>query len=145
METSKVTPIPKSSSFRVIVLGSCGVLLVFAVSSALVWAQGLRIQRQRSQLAQTSALGPRVVVMRVQKPPLGRRIPIPASIHGCSPSAQVGQFLAIEEVVVSDWAKTPTDAANGKITRVRAQLLECKVTKSDSCFCPCSPPVPLHR
>jgi membrane fusion protein, multidrug efflux system len=82
METLNRTPNPKSSSFAFIVLGCCGVLLVFAVSSVLVWAQGLRIQRQRSQLAQTSALGPRVVVIRVQRPALNRPIPIPASIHG---------------------------------------------------------------
>jgi membrane fusion protein, multidrug efflux system len=82
METSNITPNPKSSSVRFIVLGCCGVLLVFALSAALVWAQDLRIQRQRSQLAQTSALGPRVLVIRVQRPALDRAIPIPASIHG---------------------------------------------------------------
>jgi membrane fusion protein, multidrug efflux system len=82
METSKAAPPRKSSSFRFLALGCCGVLLVFAVSSGLVWAHSLRIQSQRSQLVQTSSLGPRVVVMRVQRPAPNRLIPFPASIHG---------------------------------------------------------------
>jgi membrane fusion protein, multidrug efflux system len=83
METSKVAHAQQSpSSFRFVVLGCCGVLLVFAVSSGLVWAHSLRIQSQRSELVQTNSLGPRVVVMRVQRPALNRPIPFPASIHG---------------------------------------------------------------
>ncbi len=65
------------------ILGWCGgVTIMFVVSGALVWAHTLRIVSQRTQLQQTSALGPRVLVMRVQKPGRSHEITIPASIHG---------------------------------------------------------------
>jgi multidrug efflux pump subunit AcrA (membrane-fusion protein) len=82
METSAVTPIPKSSSFRFIILGCCAVLLVLSVSAGLLWARSVRIQSQRTALAQINSLGPRVFVMRVEKPQAQRGIPFPASIHG---------------------------------------------------------------
>ncbi len=64
-------------------LGWCsGVAFISLLSVAIVWAHTLRIVSQRNLLQQTSAHGPRVLVMRVQAPVYDRRIPIPASIHG---------------------------------------------------------------
>jgi membrane fusion protein (multidrug efflux system) len=65
------------------ILGWCAAMIfTFAVSAGLLWAHTLRIQRQQTALIQTNALGPRVLVMRVQQAPHERRIPLPASIHG---------------------------------------------------------------
>jgi RND family efflux transporter MFP subunit len=61
---------------------SVAVMLVFAVSAGLVWAHTLQIRSQQMALQQINALGPRVLVMRVQQPARGRRVAFPASIHG---------------------------------------------------------------
>jgi membrane fusion protein, multidrug efflux system len=61
---------------------SVAVMLVFAVSVRLVWAHSLQIRSQGILLQQSNALGPRVLVMRVQQPACGRRVSFPASIHG---------------------------------------------------------------
>ena len=61
---------------------SVAVMLVFAVSVRLVWAHSLQIRSQGILLQQSNALGPRVLVMRVQQPARGRRVSLPASIHG---------------------------------------------------------------
>ena len=58
------------------------VMLVFAVSVGLVWAHSLQIRSQGIDLQQSNALGPRVLVMRVQQPARLRRVSLPASIHG---------------------------------------------------------------
>ena len=74
---------PNSSSHIIEVLGWCAaVIFTFAVSAGLLWSHTLRIQSQRTVLTQTNALGPRVLVVRVQRTPHERRIPLPASIHG---------------------------------------------------------------
>jgi membrane fusion protein, multidrug efflux system len=61
---------------------SVAVMLIFAVSVGLVWAHGLRIRSQGIVLQQANALGPRVVVMKIQYPDHSRSISFPASIHG---------------------------------------------------------------
>jgi membrane fusion protein (multidrug efflux system) len=70
-----------SNVIEVLVL-SLGVILVFAAGAGLLWAHSTQIQTQRTMLTHTNALGPRVLVMRVQEPIHQRQIPIPASIHG---------------------------------------------------------------
>jgi membrane fusion protein, multidrug efflux system len=71
-----------SSKILAALAWSLGVILVFAVTAGLLWAHGTQIESQRAMLTQTNALGPRVLVMRVQEPVHQRQIPIPASIHG---------------------------------------------------------------
>jgi membrane fusion protein (multidrug efflux system) len=61
---------------------SAAVMLVFAVSGGLVWAHSLQIRGQQMALQQINALGPHVLVMRVQHSVRGRLVSIPASIHG---------------------------------------------------------------
>jgi membrane fusion protein (multidrug efflux system) len=84
MDVSRTNPTLTNSSSRITeVLGWCAaVILAFALSAALLWARTSRIQSQRRALTQTNALGPRVMVMRVQEPAHHLRIPLPASIHG---------------------------------------------------------------
>jgi multidrug efflux pump subunit AcrA (membrane-fusion protein) len=84
MEVSRTSP-PQTntSSGKIEVFGWCAaVILAFAVSAGLLWAHTSRIQSQRMALVQTNALGPRVLVLRVQQTSHERRIPLPASIHG---------------------------------------------------------------
>jgi membrane fusion protein (multidrug efflux system) len=61
---------------------SVAVVLVFAVSGGLVWAHSLQIRGQQMALQQINALGPHVLVMRVQHSARGRLVSFPASIHG---------------------------------------------------------------
>ena len=61
---------------------SVAVMLVFAVSGGLVWAHSLQIRGQQMALQQINALGPHVLVMRVQHSARGRLVSFPASIHG---------------------------------------------------------------
>ena len=81
-------PQDNSSSLRLpggalrLIRWSVAVMLVFAVSVRLVWAHSLQIRSQGILLQQSNALGPRVLVMRVQQPARGRRVSFPASIHG---------------------------------------------------------------
>lgn len=84
MQASPTMPIPVIRSSRIIdVLGWCaGVMLAFATSAVLVRAHTLRIESQRTVLRRTNALGPRVLVMHLQRPVSSRHVPIPASIHG---------------------------------------------------------------
>jgi membrane fusion protein, multidrug efflux system len=72
------------SRHRIIVfLGwSAAVMLTVSLSVALVRAHTIRIERQRTVLQRVNALGPRVLVMRLQNAVHSQRIPIPASIHG---------------------------------------------------------------
>ena len=84
MRASQDNAIPLSVSARSLAfIGWCaGVLLAFAVGSGLVWAHSLRIGGEQMQLQEINALGPRVLVMRVQQPASGRHVSFPASIHG---------------------------------------------------------------
>jgi membrane fusion protein, multidrug efflux system len=61
---------------------SVAVMLVFAVSVGLLWAHSLQIRSQQSSLQGINALGPRVLVMRVQQQGHSRSVSLPASIHG---------------------------------------------------------------
>jgi membrane fusion protein (multidrug efflux system) len=62
---------------------SVAVMLVFAVSVGLVWARNLQIRTQQSSLQGINALGPSVLVMRVQQQRgHSRSVSLPASIHG---------------------------------------------------------------
>ncbi|HEV8067046.1 MAG TPA: efflux RND transporter periplasmic adaptor subunit [Planctomycetaceae bacterium] len=58
------------------------VILVFAVSVGLVWAHSLQIRSQQVSLQGINALGPSVLVMRVQQRGHSRSVSLPASIHG---------------------------------------------------------------
>ena len=61
---------------------SVAVILVFAVSVGLVWAHSLQIRSQQVSLQGINALGPSVLVMRVQQRGHSRSVSLPASIHG---------------------------------------------------------------
>jgi membrane fusion protein (multidrug efflux system) len=61
---------------------SVAVMLVFAVSVGLVWAHSLQIRSQQVSLQGINALGPSVLVMRVQQRGHSRSVSLPASIHG---------------------------------------------------------------
>ena len=79
---TRLAPTSRPSRF-IAILGWCtGVTLAFATSAALVRAHTLRIQSQTAVLRRANALGPRVLVMRLQQPVSSHRVPIPASIHG---------------------------------------------------------------
>jgi multidrug efflux pump subunit AcrA (membrane-fusion protein) len=84
MQASQTMPTAVIGRHRTVVfLGwSAGVMLTFALSAALVRAHTLRIEGQRTVLQRVNALGPRVLVMRLQDAVHSQRIPIPASIHG---------------------------------------------------------------
>jgi membrane fusion protein, multidrug efflux system len=72
----------KSSNLIAVLAWNLAVILIFAVSAGLLWAHSMQIESQRTVLMQTNALGPRVLVMRVQRLEHSRRISLPASIHG---------------------------------------------------------------
>jgi membrane fusion protein (multidrug efflux system) len=76
------TPMIKSSRITDVLVWCAGVMIAFATSAALVRAHTLRIQSQTAVLRRANALGPRVLVMRLQAPAKSCRVPIPASIHG---------------------------------------------------------------
>jgi len=81
-------PQDKSSSLRLppvavrLIGWSLAVMVVFAVSVGLAWAHSLQIRDQDILLQRSNALGPRVLVMRVQQPTRRRLVSLPASIHG---------------------------------------------------------------
>ena len=68
------------------ILGAIGwlvaVLIAFGVSWMLVLAREHRLQSQKSELEQTAARGPFVLVTPVLQSPLKRKIQLPANIHG---------------------------------------------------------------
>jgi membrane fusion protein, multidrug efflux system len=84
MQASQTMPTAFISQHRIIVFleWSAAVMLAFALSVALARAHTLRIEGQRTVLQRVNALGPRVLVMRLQDTVHSQRIPIPASIHG---------------------------------------------------------------
>lgn len=57
-------------------------LCVFGASAGLVMARETRIARQTSELEQTVARGPHVLVMRLSDGSPSRTIDLPASVHG---------------------------------------------------------------
>ena len=58
------------------------VIVAFAVSGGFVLAKQQLIQRQTTQLSQTVALGPHVLVTQISGGGLSRTIELPATIHG---------------------------------------------------------------
>jgi membrane fusion protein, multidrug efflux system len=61
---------------------SAAVFCAFTVSAGFVLARQQLIQRQATQLGQTAALGPHVLVTQVSGGSLSQTIELPASVHG---------------------------------------------------------------
>ncbi len=61
---------------------SAAVFFAFTVSAGFVLARQQLIQRQATQLGQTAALGPHVLVTQVSGGSLSQTIELPASVHG---------------------------------------------------------------
>jgi multidrug efflux pump subunit AcrA (membrane-fusion protein) len=72
---------PKSGRLLMIAL-LAAVIVAFTVSGGFVLAKQQLIQRQTTQLSQTVALGPHVLVTRISGGGLSRTIELPATIHG---------------------------------------------------------------
>jgi multidrug efflux pump subunit AcrA (membrane-fusion protein) len=72
---------PKSGRLLMIALFAA-VVVAFIVSGGFVLAKQQLIQRQTTQLSQTAALGPHVLVTQISGGAASRTIELPASIHG---------------------------------------------------------------
>jgi RND family efflux transporter MFP subunit len=72
---------PKSDRLLMIVLFAA-VIVAFVVSGGFVLAKQQLIQRQTTQLSQTAALGPHVLVTNISGGSTSRAIELPATIHG---------------------------------------------------------------
>jgi membrane fusion protein (multidrug efflux system) len=73
---------PHKLSRRFIVAWAAALLCVFSASAGLVMARQIMIRRQTSQLEQTAARGPHVLVTKLSGGRPSRTIKIPASVHG---------------------------------------------------------------
>jgi membrane fusion protein (multidrug efflux system) len=122
-------------------------LCVFGASAGLVLAREIRLGRQTSELAQTVALGPHVLVMQLSDANPTRTIDLPASVHGYVETpvyakvagymktinidkgdhVKAGQVLAIIESPETDkqvadaysyyWLQVVTDRRNQELVR----------------------------
>ena len=72
---------PKSGRLLMIALFAA-VIVAFIVSGGFVLAKQQLIQRQTTQLSQTAALGPHVLVTQISGGGPSRTIELPATIHG---------------------------------------------------------------
>jgi len=72
----------KSLGFFGVVGWLVAVLIAFGVGGVFVMAREHRLQGQRTELAQTAAKGPYVLVSPVLQSPREREIQLPANIHG---------------------------------------------------------------
>ena len=72
---------PKSGRLLMIALFAA-VVVAFIVSGGFVLAKQQLIQRQTTQLSQTAALGPHVLVTQISGGAASRTIELPGSIHG---------------------------------------------------------------
>lgn len=72
---------PKSGRVLMIALFAA-VIVAFIVSGGFVLAKQQLIQRQTTELSQTAALGPHVLVAQISGGGLSRTIELPATIHG---------------------------------------------------------------
>ena len=69
-------------SWRFLIVWIAALLCVFGASTGLVLARQIRLGRQTSELAQTVARGPHVLVMQLTDGSPTRTIDLPASVHG---------------------------------------------------------------
>ncbi len=69
-------------SWRFLIAWTAALLCVFSASAGLVMARQTLIRRQTSQLEQTAARGPHVLVTQLSGGRPSRSIEIPASVHG---------------------------------------------------------------
>ena len=73
----------KTKSGRLLMIALfAAVIVAFTVSGGFVLAKQQLLQRQTTQLSQTAALGPHVLVMHISGGAASRTIELPASIHG---------------------------------------------------------------
>ena len=73
---------PHKLSRRFLIAWAAALLCVFSASAGLVMARQTMIRRQTSQLVQTAALGPHVLVAQLSGGRPSRTIKLPASVHG---------------------------------------------------------------
>src|SRR6266851_3288148 len=73
---------PHKLSRRFLIAWAAALLCVFSASAGLVMARQTMIRRQTSQLVQTAALGPHVLVTQLSGGRPSRTIKLPASVHG---------------------------------------------------------------
>jgi RND family efflux transporter MFP subunit len=73
---------PHKLSRRFLIAWAAALLCVFSASAGLVMARQTMIRRQTSQLEQTAARGPHVLVTKLSGGRPSRTIKIPASVHG---------------------------------------------------------------
>jgi len=69
-------------SWRFLIGWTAALLCVFGASAGLVMARQTKIGRQTSELEQTAARGPHVLVMQLSDGSPSRTIDLPASVHG---------------------------------------------------------------
>jgi multidrug efflux pump subunit AcrA (membrane-fusion protein) len=137
---------PKSGRLLMIALFAA-VVVAFIVSGGFVLAKQQLIQRQTTQLSQTAALGPHVLVTTISGGAASRTIELPASIHGYIETpvyakvpgymktinvdkgdhVKAGQIIAIIESPETDkhvadarsflWIQNVTDVRNQELVR----------------------------
>jgi membrane fusion protein, multidrug efflux system len=73
---------PHKLSRRFLIAWAAALLCVFSASAGLVMARQTMIRQQTSQLVQTAALGPHVLVAQLSGGRPSRTIKLPASVHG---------------------------------------------------------------
>jgi membrane fusion protein (multidrug efflux system) len=84
------------------------VLCAFGLSARFVMARQKLLERQTTELAQTAALGPRVLVMQISGGSSSRTIELPASIHGYTETpvyAKVAGYMKTIKVDKGDHVK----------------------------------------
>src|SRR5208282_4717415 len=84
------------------------VLCAFGLSARFVMARQKLLQRQTTELAQTVALGPRVLVTQISGGASSRTIELPASIHGYTETpiyAKVAGYMKTINVDKGDHVK----------------------------------------
>jgi RND family efflux transporter MFP subunit len=69
-------------SWRFLIVWIATLLIVFGASAGIVMAHQIQLGRQTSELAQTVARGPHVLVMQISDGSPTRTIDLPASVHG---------------------------------------------------------------
>src|SRR5260370_28961745 len=73
---------PHKLSRRFMIAWAAALLCVFSASPVLVMGGQARVRRETSQLGQTAALGPHVLVTQLSGGRPSRTIKLPASVHG---------------------------------------------------------------